>query len=351
MHARAPGRRPIRGGGAWTGTWPFLAVLSFRSRDAFDLVDAPRTRPASSRSRSAPRRTPVGRPRERWHRGSRPATSAPPTRARSRGDRGRRRASDEPAEPATGELVTRQPPLVDSVGRWVRSRRHPRRPQKSGRGLFPGRTARPPPSRRAMLTKTASPAGRSGSGAPKRPSGRIAGEDAPAPAAPSWSMRHRLDTPDRQLKPGVNRFEVRVSESRRHVDRTPAVVKMESPCPDPSRRGCARAPDADRRPPARRPGPRGLPRRAPRPGPAGRALPEHGPGGATADGPGARAAGGPGDDQAARRGRGAPALDVLPHVPGDGDHGVPVERGNPRARHGWGRARLLMSQTVVCDTC
>ena len=24
---------------------------------------------------------------------------------------------------------------------------------------------------------------------------------------------------------------------------------------------------------------------------------------------------------------GAPALDVLPHVAGDGDHGVPVERG------------------------
>ena len=30
--------------------------------------------------------------------------------------------------------------------------------------------------------------------------------------------------------------------------------------------------------------------------------------------------------------RGAPALDVLPHVPGDGDHGVPVERGDARAR-------------------
>ena len=29
---------------------------------------------------------------------------------------------------------------------------------------------------------------------------------------------------------------------------------------------------------------------------------------------------------------GAPALDVLPHVPGDGDHGVPVERGDARAQ-------------------
>ena len=32
-----------------------------------------------------------------------------------------------------------------------------------------------------------------------------------------------------------------------------------------------------------------------------------------------------------RRGRGAAALDVLRHVPGDGDHGVPLERGHPRA--------------------
>ena len=32
------------------------------------------------------------------------------------------------------------------------------------------------------------------------------------------------------------------------------------------------------------------------------------------------------------RGRGAPALDVLPHVPGDGDHDASVERGHPRAR-------------------
>ena len=37
-------------------------------------------------------------------------------------------------------------------------------------------------------------------------------------------------------------------------------------------------------------------------------------------------------DQAARLGCGAAALDVLPHVPGDGDHGVPVERGDPGAR-------------------
>ena len=50
------------------------------------------------------------------------------------------------------------------------------------------------------------------------------------------------------------------------------------------------------------------------------------PGGVAADGPVARSAARAGDDQAARRGRGAAALDVLPHVPGDGDHGVPVDR-------------------------
>ena len=67
-------------------------------------------------------------------------------------------------------------------------------------------------------------------------------------------------------------------------------------------------------PPGRR-GPRRVRRGGRARGAEGGALPEHGPGGAPADGPGARAAGRPGDDQAARRRRGAPALDVLPHVP------------------------------------
>ena len=53
-------------------------------------------------------------------------------------------------------------------------------------------------------------------------------------------------------------------------------------------------------------------------GAEGGAVPERGPGGAPADGSGVAAAGRPGDDQAACRSRGAPALDVLPHVPGDG---------------------------------
>ena len=53
-------------------------------------------------------------------------------------------------------------------------------------------------------------------------------------------------------------------------------------------------------------------------GAEGGAVPEHGPDGAPADRPGARTAGGPGGDQAAPRGRGAPTLDVLPHVQGDG---------------------------------
>ena len=37
-------------------------------------------------------------------------------------------------------------------------------------------------------------------------------------------------------------------------------------------------------------------------------------------------------DQAAGRGGGAAGVDVLPHVSGDGDHGVSVERGDARAR-------------------
>ena len=56
-------------------------------------------------------------------------------------------------------------------------------------------------------------------------------------------------------------------------------------------------------------------------GAEGGALPEPRPGGAPADGPGTRAAARPGDDQAAGRHRGAPALDVLPYVPGGHGHG------------------------------
>ena len=98
---------------------------------------------------------------------------------------------------------------------------------------------------------------------------------------------------------------------------------------------------------SRRPGPplggRGA-RRLPRGGRArraeGGALPERRPGGAAADGPGALAASRPGDDQAAGGGGGSPALDLLPHVSGDGDHGVSVEWGDARTRAADRRARL-----------
>ena len=43
-------------------------------------------------------------------------------------------------------------------------------------------------------------------------------------------------------------------------------------------------------------------------------------------------AGDAGHDQAPGVGAGAAPLDLLPHVQGDGDHGVSVERGDPRAR-------------------
>ena len=59
-----------------------------------------------------------------------------------------------------------------------------------------------------------------------------------------------------------------------------------------------------------------------------------------ADGPGALAASRPGDDQAAGGSGGSPALDLLPHVPGDGDHSVSVERGDARTRAADRRARL-----------
>ena len=98
---------------------------------------------------------------------------------------------------------------------------------------------------------------------------------------------------------------------------------------------------------ARRPGPpsggRGA-RRLPRAGRArrgdGGALPERRPRGAAADGPDALAASRPGHDQAAGGGGGSPALDLLPHVPGDGDHGVSVEWGDARTRAADRRACL-----------
>ena len=112
------------------------------------------------------------------------------------------------------------------------------------------------------------------------------------------------------------------------------------------RQGVAQAPREGRHA-ARCPGPpsggRGA-RRLPRAGRArrgdGGALPERRPAGAAADGPGALAASRPGDDQAAGGSGGSPALDLLPHVPGDGDHGVSVEWRDARTRTADRRARL-----------
>ena len=110
--------------------------------------------------------------------------------------------------------------------------------------------------------------------------------------------------------------------------------------------GVAQAP-REGRPASRRPGPPSGGRgagRLPRAGRArrgdGGALSERRPRGAAADGPGALAASRPGDDQAAGGGGGSPALDLLPHVPGDGDHGVSVEWGDARTRAADRRARL-----------
>ena len=57
----------------------------------------------------------------------------------------------------------------------------------------------------------------------------------------------------------------------------------------------------------------------------GAAVSERRPGGRV-ERAAARAPGGAGDDQAACVGGGAAGVDVLPHVSGDGHHGVPVER-------------------------
>ena len=64
-------------------------------------------------------------------------------------------------------------------------------------------------------------------------------------------------TPDRALQPGINRFEVRVSNARRHVARTAAVVKMDTTLA-PTRPAAAELEDATLG---------RVPRRAPRPGP------------------------------------------------------------------------------------
>ena len=53
------------------------------------------------------------------------------------------------------------------------------------------------------------------------------------------------------------------------------------------------------------------------------------------------------DDQAAGVGGGAAGVDVLPHVSGDGDHGVSVERGDARARATDRRARVAQDDEAV----
>ena len=51
--------------------------------------------------------------------------------------------------------------------------------------------------------------------------------------------------------------------------------------------------------------------------------------------------------KAAGRGRWAAALDLLPHVPGDGDHGVPLEWWDPRAHSADRRARVAKDDEAL----
>ena len=57
--------------------------------------------------------------------------------------------------------------------------------------------------------------------------------------------------------------------------------------------------------------------------------------------------GGSGHDQAAVGRRRLAALDVLSHVPGDGDHGVPLERGDARARAADRGARVAQDDEAL----
>ena len=66
-----------------------------------------------------------------------------------------------------------------------------------------------------------------------------------------------------------------------------------------------------------------------------------------ADGAAAGAPRRPGDDQAPGGGRGAAGVDLLPHVSGDGDHGVSVERRDARARAADRRARIAADDEAL----
>ena len=74
---------------------------------------------------------------------------------------------------------------------------------------------------------------------------------------------------------------------------------------------------------------------------------ERGPGGGEADGAAVDAAGGAGDDQAAGGRGGAAGVNVLSHVPRDGDHGVSVERGDAGARPADRRARVAQDDEAL----
>ena len=134
------------------------------------------------------------------------------------------------------------------------------------RGENPDRARAHPGTERDLLVRgRARPRRRTGL-VPERRGGRRpdAGEDAPRPRRSPGRRPHRLDHagPPAQARhqplrgPGLR--------SRRHVDRTSAVVKMDSLAP--SRRGRARAPDAWLADRGRGRDSGRLPRRAPRPG-------------------------------------------------------------------------------------
>ena len=95
-------------------------------------------------------------------------------------------------------------------------------------------------------------------------------------------------------------------------------------------------------PPPGRAGRRGVRQRRRHRGSEGAAVSERRPG-RVADGAAVR----PGHDQATGGGRGSAGVDLLPHVSGDGDNGVSVERGDARARAADRRSRLAEDDEAV----
>ena len=248
------------------------------------------------------------------------------------------RGADREREDAGGVRAGRR--AIPRVVRGARARAARRLSAPSRRipdapGSVPTVKAAPgrDPHARGLARRQPGPPGEPSRGCPgaeaRRHQGRDAGPLASGGEEAPREDRHRR--PGRAPRPGAalgDALQLRAGE-RGVGDAAAGLLRAGEPRLAEAPRERREAPRRSGAPPGGR-GPRRLHRGGRAPGAEGGALPDRGPGGAPADGPGARSAARSGDGQAARRSRGAAALDVLSHIPGDGDHGVPVERGDPR---------------------